>query len=910
MLFCGFDLETPQDDPIHGLQPWRAKTSGATIKTFAAYVEDKSFRTAQRMPTKSTCAKMLRRAATYDHVLIGWNVMFDVAWLCAIGLENDVKNCKWMDAMLLLKRLDPWRAKDHGGVGFGLKEAVAERWPEHAGYGLGDEVTRVPETEDEWLRMLRYNLKDAMFTCLLGREYWDRLSPDERRGAMIEAQTIPDVALSYINGVYINEEAIDPFDRDVKQVIAENLPIFGADMATVRSPKKLGALLYDTWGYEPVKLSPKGNPATDKESLLKLAIQHPNDPRFKALMALRKCNTQSSKFIESVRKSIAYHGAPVTRPTPNMSGTYCVPGDVEVLTPSGWTRLDKWTGGDILQVHPDMAMEFLPAEPFYGGIASEMVRIDHPGMKCLFTKEHTIPHLAQKTCEWQVVTAKDLLKRRLFVPVGGTAKLQGQYTESQMMLFAALQADGWFDVTRFRIRFCFKKQRKIDRIKQLLDANNLRYKENTCAGRTYIVIYKRDIPCWLSPDKKFLGAWIFDTTPDALASFVRELRYWDGKTHEDGGISYTSSVESNADWAHTAALVSGFKARKNKCSGGMYTVHISEDHVRPIANIIPSSHASLINCHIPVYCTKTITGFWLARSNGTIFVTGNTGRFSYGSFLGKGVKRAQTGIALHQWERGKVARNLLTAPPGFLLAEFDFSGQEMRLMAIESEDETMLDLFANNGDGHAYMGASIENMDYNFVREQAETDERAKQARYLGKFANLSLQYRVGIDTMMVRALTQYNLQLWRQKAQHIKNTYLRTYPGVPRYWKEAIRQASKDGYAFTRGHRRVPLPNLNVYEQQQTAINFRIQGTGGDMKSLAIYVCSEFFDPDLVYAWDLHDALFMYVRDDEYAVLKVKNLKEILSNLPYKKAWGWEPQIPLPVDAKIGKTWGSLKGV
>lgn len=609
MLFCGFDLETPQDDPIHGLQPWRAKTSGATIKTFAAYVEDKSFRTAQRMPTKSTCAKMLRRAATYDHVLIGWNVMFDVAWLCAIGLENDVKNCKWMDAMLLLKRLDPWRAKDRGGVGFGLKEAVAERWPEHAGYGLGDEVTRVPETEDEWLRMLRYNLKDAMFTCLLGREYWDRLSPDERRGAIIEAQTIPDVALSYINGVYINEEALDPFDHDVKQIIAENLPIFGADMATVRSPKKLGTLLYDTWGYEPVKLSPKGNPATDKESLLKLAIQHPHDPRFKALMALRKCNTQSSKFIESVRKSIAYHGAPVTRPTPNMSGTY-------------------------------------------------------------------------------------------------------------------------------------------------------------------------------------------------------------------------------------------------------------------------------------------------------------TGRFSYGSFLGKGVKRVQTGIALHQWERGKTARNLLTAPPGFLLAEFDFSGQEMRLMAIESEDETMLDLFANNGDGHAFMGASIENMDYNFVREQAETDERAKQARYLGKFANLSLQYRVGIDTMMVRALTQYNLQLWRQKAQHIKNTYLRTYPGVPRYWKEAIRQASKDGYAFTRGHRHVPLPDLNIYEQQQTAINFRIQGTGGDMKSLAICVCSEFFDPDMVYAWDLHDALFMYVRDDEYAVLKVKNLKEILSNLPYKKAWGWEPQIPLPVDAKIGKTWGSLKGV
>jgi len=32
-------------------------------------------------------------------------------------------------------------------------------------------------------------------------------------------------------------------------------------------------------------------------------------------------------------------------------------------------------------------------------------------------------------------------------------------------------------------------------------------------------------------------------------------------------------------------------------------------------------------------------------------------------------------------------------------------------------------------------------------------------------------------------------------------------------------------------------LKNLNIYEQQQTAINFRIQGTGGDMKELAIAV-------------------------------------------------------------------------
>jgi len=208
------------------------------------------------------------------------------------------------------------------------------------------------------------------------------------------------------------------------------------------------------------------------------------------------------------------------------------------------------------------------------------------------------------------------------------------------------------------------------------------------------------------------------------------------------------------------------------------------------------------------------------------------------------------------------------------------------------------------------MGANIENLDYEYVKNNSDSDPRAKAARNLGKFSNLSLQYRIGIDTMMSRALTQYNLQLWRAKAEHIKKTYLSTYKRVPVYWKEAVRRANIEGYAFSRGGARVPLNNLNDYQQQQIAINFRIQGTGAEMKLLGINMCRSMFDEDLVYGWDLHDALFMYVRDDANALAKVKKIQKILSNLPYKEVWGWDIPIPLPVDAKLGKTWGSLKGV
>lgn len=607
MKLCGLDIETPQGIKEYSLQPWRVRTGQATIKTIALYSEDKAVRRRIANPSRSTLIELLEECADHAYVMAGWNLVFDVSWLCAYDLIPYLKKLKWLDGMLLLKRYNPWQSKEEGGIGFGLKENVSATWPDLAAYAI--DATTVATTAQELQDMLVYNYKDAKYATKLTRLYWGGLSKSERVGAWVECGNIVDVALSYVNGICINKSAITPFHEDINKRIAENEEILGHDISVVRSPKQLANLIFTEWNYEPVNTTPKGEPATDKESLLRLAIKHEKDPRFKALLALRKCNTQGSKFVQSVIKSAEYHGADITRPEPIMSGAY--------------------------------------------------------------------------------------------------------------------------------------------------------------------------------------------------------------------------------------------------------------------------SH-----------------------------------RFTYSSYQGSGKNRRQTGIALHQWERGKNARDILTAPEGFLLAEFDFSGQEMRLMAIESEDPIMLDLFGSGGDGHALMGANIENLDYEYVKNNSDSDPRAKAARNLGKFSNLSLQYRIGIDTMMSRALTQYNLQLWRAKAEHIKKTYLSTYKRVPVYWKEAVRRANIEGYAFSRGGARVPLNNLNDYQQQQIAINFRIQGTGAEMKLLGINMCRSMFDEDLVYGWDLHDALFMYVRDDANALAKVKKIQKILSNLPYKEVWGWDIPIPLPVDAKLGKTWGSLKGV
>lgn len=605
---CGFDLETPQEIPEYGLQPWRARTGEATIKSVAIWRSD-AVNAAIKNPSREWFKQLFEKAAADKIVLVTWNGLFDIAWLHAIGLTKEVNACTWMDAMLLLKRVDGWRSRDLGGKGYQLKPVVAERWPEHADYGLGDDVVKVPQTDAEWTRLLEYNLLDAKFTTMLAQEYLERLSPEEQKAARQEALGLSPIARSAINGIYIHTESLDALDADIAKRRAVAEEALKVPATVIASPKKLCKLLYEDWGFPVTSYTKKGAPSTAKEALLKLALQYPDDHRLQALMSVRKCDTQQAKFVDAVRKSVAYHGELVTRPTPFIAGTY-------------------------------------------------------------------------------------------------------------------------------------------------------------------------------------------------------------------------------------------------------------------------------------------------------------TGRMTYSSKQGEGKTEVQTGVALHQWERGKAARNILMPPPGFLLAEFDASGQEMRLMADASRDETMLRLFLDGVDGHAYMGAAIENKEWQWVHDAQDKDPEAKRIRNLGKFANLSLQYRIGVDTIRVRALTQYGLDLPQSKAQHIKNTYMRTYPGVQKFWNASIYYAGVNGFAETRGHRKIALHNLNEYEQQQTAINFPIQGTGGDMKELAIAVLRTEFNDDVMYAWDLHDALFIYVRDDDKAVATAKRIRAKLDNLPYQMAWGWTPAIPLPWDAKLGKSWGTLKSV
>jgi DNA polymerase I-like protein with 3'-5' exonuclease and polymerase domains len=298
-----------------------------------------------------------------------------------------------------------------------------------------------------------------------------------------------------------------------------------------------------------------------------------------------------------------------------------------------------------------------------------------------------------------------------------------------------------------------------------------------------------------------------------------------------------------------------------------------------------------------------------------------TGRGTYSSKQGRGKAEVPTGIAIHQWVNDPEYRSLIEVDEDSDLIEADFAGQEYRWMAVESNDPVMLGMCAPGEDPHSFMGSNIQpSLTYEWIKANREDNPVAKQIRKLGKVGNLSCQYRTGPITLVKVAAVQHGVKLDVGEATLVVGTYKRTYRRVPVYWARQIAFARKYGYVETLAGRRVQLGEPKTWvgdtdltwAHESTSINFPIQGIGADQKYLALLVARNYL-PTVGgrFVKELHDGMFFRVPKG-LGEKASRDLKKLLSNLPYRRAWGLEYDLPVkfPVDVKHGPHWGALKGM
>jgi len=224
-----------------------------------------------------------------------------------------------------------------------------------------------------------------------------------------------------------------------------------------------------------------------------------------------------------------------------------------------------------------------------------------------------------------------------------------------------------------------------------------------------------------------------------------------------------------------------------------------------------------------------------------------------------------------------------------LLASFDYSQVELRLMAHLSHDPVLTEAFRTGLDVHATTAARLFG-----VAPEAVTPAQRAQA----KVVNFGILYGMG------PARLARELSLSRALAAAFIEEYKRTLSGVAAYLDQVLETARKTGYVETILKRRRPLPGLRAEgarraDAERAAINAPIQGSAADLVKVAMVridslLAEQGFRTRLIL--QLHDELLFETDEDEIETV-APIIREVMEGaIPLR--------VPLVVHQGQGRTW------
>lgn len=337
MKIAAFDVETSGELPEYALQPWRhTRSKSKAWLTSLAWVWRQDGKTMHRgglKPGPHMIYDMLTWAYETEHILVGWNVVFDLAWLYAyanvvqeseayaMDLKDLLDRVRFLDAMLLWRHLDIEPEYDHKQQrSYSLKTAVPIFFPKHAGYEA--DVDYHGTDPEELKRLHEYNIKDCFFTLRLARKFWGELSHSQQMVAMTEAASFKMIARANLEGLIVDTLEARNLSATLRQVAATKLASLaphGITEKIVRSPKQLGEVLYDQWKLPVVEFTATGARSTSKAVLHKLALR---DRRIKEIKEYREALNNNTKFAVAPLVACAYNGDQRAHPQARVFGTY------------------------------------------------------------------------------------------------------------------------------------------------------------------------------------------------------------------------------------------------------------------------------------------------------------------------------------------------------------------------------------------------------------------------------------------------------------------------------------------------------------------------------------------------------------------------------------------------------------
>ncbi len=251
-------------------------------------------------------------------------------------------------------------------------------------------------------------------------------------------------------------------------------------------------------------------------------------------------------------------------------------------------------------------------------------------------------------------------------------------------------------------------------------------------------------------------------------------------------------------------------------------------------------------------------------------------------------------------EDGRRMRGAFIAGKGKKLLGFDYSQIELRIAAILSKDEILVDIFKRGEDVHLAVAAVVFE-----VPEKDVTKEMRRQAKTI----NFGILYGMGINALKA------NLGIGRQETEKFYQDYFGKFVGLTKYLEDVKREAAKNGYTETLFGRRRYFEGLRSNipfvraSAERMAINAPIQGTSADIIKIAMTQIDQFLKKEKLedkvhLVLQIHDELVYEVDEDLAEKISPKILSIMESVVPKEKTQG----VPIIANACMGKNLAELK--
>lgn len=316
----------------------------------------------------------------------------------------------------------------------------------------------------------------------------------------------------------------------------------------------------------------------------------------------------------------------------------CVDADTEYLSPTGWVRIADYVGGRVAQYEPSTGVvSFVEPTEYVKLPCREMIRFKTTrGIDQLLSPEHRV-----LLADGRVYSA-DYIEGTYTTTKGREYKIPTTFTvtgttgmplsDDDIRLQVAVNADAYERDDWDKVAVRLKRPRKIARMRALLTATGIPYKETPCTPIGFIRF------TFKPPMGKGFGSEWWEASQHQLEVIAEEATHWDGHFRRAGGHVFSAYRKHDADFIQYAYSASGRRASLNTntrtrrghaeveyvvhakngpSAAGLYGVSQGKPRINIWREASPDGYK---------YCFMVPSTFLVLRRNGKIFATGNTGK--------------------------------------------------------------------------------------------------------------------------------------------------------------------------------------------------------------------------------------------------------------------------------------------